>query len=274
MDGASWELLLVDNASDQPLESKWDLSWHAKGRHVREAKLGLAWARYRGIRESIGDILIFVDDDNVISKEYVARSLEIARSWPILGAWGAGTIVPEFEVQPAEHLADHLPTLALRRLSAPRWTNVLPCIEATPWGAGLCVRRSVAEAFCRLGDEAKILITGRIGSVLLAGEDVELCFVAASLGLGVGTFPELQLTHLIPRERTSEGYLVRLREGIEIANLLLEHKWLGRHPRSAFSAKSLLGLAKNILVARGLQRRMYFAYWRAAIRAKKMLDHA
>jgi hypothetical protein len=28
----SWELLLVDNASHQPLEKSWDLSWHPRAR--------------------------------------------------------------------------------------------------------------------------------------------------------------------------------------------------------------------------------------------------
>ena len=64
--------------------------------------------------------------------------------------------------------------------------NVLPCIEATPWGAGLCVRRSVADLYWRIGHVLKQpIITGRVGNVLLSGDDVELCYVATSLGLGV-----------------------------------------------------------------------------------------
>ena len=60
-----WELLLVDNASKVPLDSQWDLTWHAQARHIREEELGLTPARLRGIRESQGKLLVFVDDDNV-----------------------------------------------------------------------------------------------------------------------------------------------------------------------------------------------------------------
>ena len=271
LDMKSWELLLVDNASDQPLKFKGDISWHPNGRHVREANLGLVRARCRGIKESIGEILIFVDDDNVLDADYLSKAVELSNEWPILGAWGAGLISPEFEVEPAAHLREFLPSLAIRRLAAPRWSNVLPCIDATPFGAGLCVRRSVADAYWRLGHESKHPIIGRVGSVLLSGDDVELCYVASKLGLGVGTFPELKVLHLIPKERISEIYLVKIAEGTRISNILLDYKWFGTTPRSPLSARGLLSLAKNILTTDGIHRRMHIANWRAGITAGKLL---
>src|SRR5437588_267862 len=44
---SAWELLLIDNASPDPLAARVDLSWHPQGRHVREEKLGLTPARLR-----------------------------------------------------------------------------------------------------------------------------------------------------------------------------------------------------------------------------------
>ena len=67
----TWELLLIDNASDEALTKKWDVSWHPNGRIIREKKLGLTYARLRGIREAKGAIFIFVDDDNLLDKEYL-----------------------------------------------------------------------------------------------------------------------------------------------------------------------------------------------------------
>src|SRR5262245_54996167 len=34
-----WELLLVDNASRQPIAPAWNLSWHPHARHVHEDRL-------------------------------------------------------------------------------------------------------------------------------------------------------------------------------------------------------------------------------------------
>ena len=271
LDVKSWELLLVDNASDEPLNLKWDISWHPNSRHVSESNLGLAWARHRGIQECVGEILIFVDDDNVLDSEYLFKAAQLDRNWPILGAWGAGLISPEFEVEPAPHLKDFLHFLALRAETTSRWSNVLPCAEATPWGAGLCVRRGVAEAYWRLGQETKHPVTGRIGNVLLSGDDIELCYVASKLGFGVGIFPELKVLHLIPKERISESYLVRIGKGTRISNILLDYKWFGTRPRSSLSFRNLLALGKNILTKRGIHRRMYIAKWRAVITARKLL---
>ncbi|HTA29597.1 MAG TPA: glycosyltransferase family 2 protein, partial [Candidatus Cybelea sp.] len=61
-----WEFLLIDNASQPPLMGESDLSWHSQARHVREEELGLTPARLRGIKESAGELLIFIDDDNVL----------------------------------------------------------------------------------------------------------------------------------------------------------------------------------------------------------------
>src|ERR1700722_2249773 len=66
-----WELLLVDNASTEPLAGRFDLSWHPNARHVREEKTGLTPARLRGIAEANGELLVFVDDDNVLRSDYL-----------------------------------------------------------------------------------------------------------------------------------------------------------------------------------------------------------
>ena len=54
-----WELLVIDNASDIPVADKWDISWHPNGRHVFEPKLGVAYARQRGINETATELIVF-----------------------------------------------------------------------------------------------------------------------------------------------------------------------------------------------------------------------
>jgi glycosyltransferase involved in cell wall biosynthesis len=69
-----WELLLIDNASAERLADHWDISWHTDARHVHEDELGLVAARLRGITESRGDVIIFVDDDNLLDPDYLAKA--------------------------------------------------------------------------------------------------------------------------------------------------------------------------------------------------------
>jgi glycosyltransferase involved in cell wall biosynthesis len=265
-----WELLVVDNASDEPLTADaWDLSWHPRTKLIREDELGTSVARARGIREAAANLLVFVDDDNVLDHNYLAEALRIGREWPQLGVWG-GSIVPEFEVEPPDYLRDYLCYLALREINTERWCNLSNFIGTDPWGAGMCLRASVAAEYCRLRAKSTIHI-GRVGN-LLSGEDTEMCYVAHySLGLGMGLFPALKLVHLIPKERLKEDYLVNICTGIHTSLLLIDFKWRGILPGSPFSAIKLLRICKNVMVRRGIERRIYLAQLRAIVDARRII---
>jgi hypothetical protein len=266
-----WELILVDNASANPLAGSWDLSWHPNAKHVSEDELGLSMARQRGIREASSDLLVFIDDDNVLDKTYLTRAVGIKKEWPSLGAWGSGSIIPEYELRPEAYVEELLPCLALRETARACWSNVYPCLEATPWGAGMCVRAKVADAYCRVYKASKILITDRRGNTLSSSGDAEMAYVACDLGFGMGNFPDLKLTHLIPRERVSAEYLLKLYEGTGTSDALLLYKWNGVTPKSPFSPRGLLAILKNMVVRRGLDRRMYFARNRALSVARRII---
>jgi glycosyltransferase involved in cell wall biosynthesis len=271
-----WELLIVDNGSRLPLPSSWDISWHPNARHLFESELGLSFARHRGIQEASAGLIIFVDDDNVLDETYVAEATKIKQEWPSLGAWGAGSIRGDFEVEPAESFRSWLP---VRELTAPRWSNLAGSRlfgdspeDAIPWGAGLCVRKEVAIAYRQFCDQSSIQITGRKGASLIAGEDTEICFVCCGHGLGVGVFPELKLTHLIPRHRVSEDYIVRFAEGTCLSNFLLHYKWEHIIPQSPFRIKTMLTVLKSILLYRGVDRKVRLAWVRALAKAYRIIE--
>jgi glycosyltransferase involved in cell wall biosynthesis len=278
LDKEQWELLVIDNASTEPLEQCWDLSWHPHARHVREDQLGLDAARQRGMREFSTDLVVFVDDDNVLAPDYLAQVIKIKREWPFLGVWGSGRIAPEFESEPQKHHADFLPILVVRDIRAPRWSNTFPAAslftEVTPFGAGQCIRADVAKAYCEAAYQSNIRITGRHGNVLLAGEDVEVCFVACKLGRGMGIFPELQITHLIRKERTTDGYFLRIGEFTVASQFLLQYKWQGIMPQNPFSLRGMVSAVRQAIIKRGFRRRMHFAGVRGAIRARSIINAA
>ena len=78
-------LLVVDNASDEPIQAS-TFSWNERLRVVREPVLGLTPARLTAIRGANTELLIFVDDDNLLCPEYLENAQRIARDWPTLGA--------------------------------------------------------------------------------------------------------------------------------------------------------------------------------------------
>jgi hypothetical protein len=57
----------------------------------------------------------------------------------------------------------------------------------------------------------------------MSAGDTELVYTAREVGLGFGTFPSLELVHIIPSRRLTEDYLVQLSEGIAASNVLVGH---------------------------------------------------
>jgi glycosyltransferase involved in cell wall biosynthesis len=239
-----------------------------------ESELGLSPARLRGIREASADLIVFVDDDNVLDKQYLSEAVRIKKEWPLLGVWGSGLIRADFEVKPPHNLEKFLSSLALRDVAGPRWANFCSCLDgldAVPWGAGLCVRKEIAQAYCKFCERSRIEITDRRGNSLSSSGDKEISLVCCSNGLGIGTFPELKLKHLIPRHRVSEDYMVRLTEGREVSDLLLDYKWFNIIPRTPFDLDGMLSILKTLLLRRGIDRRMRFATVRAVLSARQII---
>jgi len=267
-----WELLIIDNASRVPLTASWDISWHPAARHILETELGLSWARRRGIAEASANLIVFVDDDNVLDETYLAEAIKIEQEWPSLGVWGSGCIRGDLEVELPESLEKHRSWLPLRDIAAARWSNLTSSEEAMPIGAGLCVRREIAIAYRQFCDKSSIQIIGRQGSSLTAYEEIEISFICCNYGLGTGVFPELKLTHLIPRNRLSEDYFVRFVEGTCLSAFLFYYKWQHIIPKSTFSTKTLLSILKTILRYRGLDRKIRFARVRALAKARRIIE--
>jgi glycosyltransferase involved in cell wall biosynthesis len=206
-----WELVVVDNASTKRLADTLDLSWHPHARHIREEELGLTPARLRGISETSGDRIVFIDDDNVLAADFLEYVATIASQFEFLGVFGSGTLEPEFEVPPPPELVSRLSLLALRTVNAPLWSNNTKDYACTPWGAGLVVSRVIASAYRQLLEQVAIRgVIGRRGHRLFCGEDDLFSWAASAAGLGFGIFPQLRITHLISATRLNRGYFLRL----------------------------------------------------------------
>ncbi len=221
----NWELILIDNASAPDRAPKPDLSWHLQQRIVKEDKLGLTPARLRGIHEAKGDVLVFVDDDNVLDADYLEQVARIAQSMPFLGSW-SGQCRPEFEKEPEAWTRRYWGNLSIREFDRDVWSNLPRLGETMPYGAGLCVRRDVAQYYVHLHQSGRRSFQfDRTGESLISGGDNDLAACACEVGMSVGLMHALKLIHLIPADRLTEEYLARLAEGIHFSGVLLDYQW-------------------------------------------------
>jgi glycosyltransferase involved in cell wall biosynthesis len=218
-----WELLLIDNASKEPLAKSFNLSWHPQGRHVREEELGLTAARLRGIKESNGDLLVFVDDDNVLQSDYLSECLTLAKNHPFIGALG-GQVIPEYEVPPSEDIKPYLHYLLIRKFDEVKWSNLLNFHETSPCGAGMCIRREVVNNYLQLATtDARRKELDRKGESIFAGGDSDMALCSRRVGLGTGLFPSLRLVHLIPKSRLTRNFFLKAAFGGGYSFTLLDY---------------------------------------------------
>ena len=267
-----WELLIIDNNSADPVERWARAPWHQSFRVIAEPKQGIAQARARGLQEALGEFILFVDDDNILDRDYLAAALRIGREHPHLGVWG-GVIELDFEVTPPVWIDQYRPLLAERRVDADQWSNLTFDHDCTPVTAGLCLRRQVGQAFVdRMNSLPPEFKLGRQGSQLTNCEDIDLAWTACKLGWGMGLFRSLRLKHLIPPGRLEEDYLLRLQTGTSFSFVLLHALW---------GAKAQISIGEKfarwfqILSARDRSRRAYLtATFRGQQRAIRWLATA
>lgn len=217
-----WELLIIDNSSAEPVESRFDITWHPNGRCVIEHTLGLTPARLRGIDTAKSELLVFVDDDNVLDINYLKETIRIGSELPLLGAWGAGIFRPEFESQPPDWTKPYWRMLAVGEIDRDIWSNISDSLTTVPCGAGLTVRSEVAKEYQRvLAVDIGRLKLDRQGTSLLSGGDTDLALTACDMRMGTGMFRTLALTHLIHKGRISLSHLSALAEAMAFSGELL-----------------------------------------------------
>ncbi len=215
----NWELIIIDNSTPDPQYiNSFDLSWHNSSKIIIEKQLGLTRARVAGIRASQGNYIVFVDDDNVLEPNYLENVVSIFNDYPDLGAI-AGKSLPEFEVKPEIWVKDFWICLALRDLGeevqiyfysqSPNRQKQHPLFA--PIGAGMSIQREAALLYAAslLADPRRMGLD-RTGKSLQSGGDCDINLTLLDAGWGVGYFPQLQLTHLIPANRLTKDYLAQL----------------------------------------------------------------
>jgi glycosyltransferase involved in cell wall biosynthesis len=214
---AEWELLIVDNASNPPLQaSTLGLDRFSNCNLIQEMRLGVAFGRLAAILHARAPLIVFVDDDTILDPAYLEHTLKIFDRFQRLGV-GGGKGVPEFEAgAPDAWVDEFFPILAIRDFGDNeviyKWPGHFVYPKFGPITAGMIARREAiilwANAFA--ADRA---LLGRKGDELSSGEDLDIVIQVFSAGWEVGYFPQLIFTHLIPATRVTKEYLARLEYG-------------------------------------------------------------
>ena len=202
-----WEVLIIDNMSSIQISTLYKIDWHPNSKLLVEPNLGLAFARKRGYEEAKGQLIICIDDDVILDKDYLKNAWEIYNNYPFIGVFGC-QIKPKFEKEPTLKIEYY--GNAQRIVEKDVWSNDISDYKSTPFGAGMCIRKELSDKYLEiLKKDMFRLKLGRRGNQLLSCEDIDLVFAACELGYGKGMFKRLTLTHFVPEKKMSFDYLIK-----------------------------------------------------------------
>jgi glycosyltransferase involved in cell wall biosynthesis len=264
---------LIDNASSRPLADSWDISWHRGGRHIRADELGLTAARLRGIKESSGGLLIFVDDDNELAPDFLDQAVAIAGRRGNLGVFGAGILEPEFEIRPSTEIGAYLDLLALRSVSSAVQSGNPKDFRCIPWGAGLCVTRSVANCYQKFVEEVGInAVLDRRGRRLFCGGDDLFSRIAVEIGLEFGVLPELRINHLISASRLNQRHLLQLIHDHSLSHGVLRYLLDGIQPGQTKNLADYASLFLHTMRNGWFSMKCRLAEWQGEVEAARFVS--
>ena len=76
LEGADFEILIVDSSSGADKEKTAELAKKFSAKYVAEPRPGLALARNTGVANTTGEIIVFTDDDCIPLKDWLAQKIK------------------------------------------------------------------------------------------------------------------------------------------------------------------------------------------------------
>ena len=274
---AQTELLIVDNASQPPLDAATlGLAWHPNARVVREPTRGKIMAQRCGVRAASPDcdLVLLVDDDNVLREDYLETGARLAEEFRQLGAWGSGSIKLHFDQPPPASLSNLSRVLTTWKYPYDVWSSLRDLrAYSVPAGAGMFVRRAVADHWADTFDASPMrrALFLHENPPILFSEDTDLALTAPDMGLGTGIFPSLHIDHLVRAEKVSAERLLRLIENQQIAEAMI-YAIRGLNVRTRFQRwRKVVNDHAKLAFLRGNDRRAHWHLLRGRARGERLV---
>lgn len=202
-----WECVVVNNNStDDTAERVEEFITEHSGfnlRMVNEPNQGLSYARNRGIRESEGEYIAILDDDEKVSPDFVDAYIELFDSVGDAVAAG-GPIVAEYLTAKPDWMSSYTERPIANTLYLGDEIKPFPK-DRIPGGGNMAIRR---DAIRRYGVFDTSL--GYVGEDLVGGEESDLFERLDIAEAKYYYVPKAVMYHLIPEQKLTKEYFERL----------------------------------------------------------------
>jgi glycosyltransferase involved in cell wall biosynthesis len=245
------EVVVVDNGSSDgtaALLAEWSAAAPMRRRTLLEPTPGLSQARNTGVAAARHDVVLFIDDDAVAPRGWVAAHIAAYERDPTIAAVGGPVVLAWPSGRPA---------WASRRLE--HWWSALDLGDEAvpypgphgPYGTNMSVRRSTITA---VGGFRTSL--GRRGRDLLSGEEAALWAAVWAAGGVIRYEPAALVVHEVVADKLGRAWIVRraVAQGRTNARLAAMD---GPRPRRAVAQAvredARFALAQSSAVAQGVR---------------------
>ena len=208
---------------------------------IKEKRPGLNHARIAGYQNSNFDFILFCDDDNWLSPDFVEVGATILSTNSKIGVLGSlGKAV--FEAQESDWFSQFSHSYAVGSLGK---NSGKQNFGSYHYGAACFFRKEALAELFSLG--YKSLLSDRSGKSLSSGGDVELCLAVQLLNYELHYDIRLKFYHFIESHRLHWDYYLKLKKGIAQSFPLLESYKIHEHNDLRSFKMHLLSLYINVI---------------------------
>jgi glycosyltransferase involved in cell wall biosynthesis len=203
--GKDFEIILVNNHSTDQTETVCKNFIRENPQltvsYFLEEKQGLSCARNRGVKESRGEYLVFLDDDAFAFPDYIQNIRTFLKNYPDTKAAG-GKILPRFESQKPLWMSRYLTSL----ISTLDLGNKVALFKGRsyPIGANMLIRRDIFEQYGFFD-----VNLGRKGKNLEGAEEKDLFLRIKKDAVPVYYIPDACVEHWAPDSRLTGEFFTR-----------------------------------------------------------------
>ncbi|WP_428328420.1 glycosyltransferase [Mucilaginibacter sp.] len=212
-----WEVIVVNNASTDNTREVARQEWakynvpHTGFTILDQPTPGKNYAFKTGVNHAKYAYVLTCDDDNWLAPNYIEKAFGIMSADPKIGALGAHAVFA-----PQEPLNKEIANFTNFFVNGPQtWVAK----DHWVYGAGSVYRKSILQDLFNNGWQQ--VTTGRTGTSLICGEDVEICFMIYLSGYKIVADDKLLFKHFVPAQRQKLAYIVSLSFWLSYTNVLL-----------------------------------------------------
>lgn len=247
----NYEIVLINNNCTDNTEGECQRFAHdfpqVNYRSFVETNQGLSHARNRGIKESKGEILVYVDDDAVVNQEYLRTFADFFAHNSEAYAAG-GPIIPQYETERPVWMTYFVEQLLTGRLYKGEKIQEFTG-NSFPGGGNAAYRKIVFEKVGLYNVDL-----GRKGDSLVGAEEKDIFDKMKTQQMRFFYLPTAILYHQIPEKKLTTDYFNRLTNGIGVSErkrtlAISKFKYVKRVGLEMIKwAASLVLLAKYLLL--------------------------